>query len=75
MINKYKIARKIISSPNYLQNRMDKMISECAFYIDQMCHAKNALLQKAYAKMAEIYLKRHEYYFKKQIGHELRESI
>lgn len=54
---------------------MEKMDRECSFYIDQMYHSKNAFLRKAYAKMAAIYFKRYEYYFKKQTGHEPRESI
>ena len=54
---------------------MEKMDRECSFYIDQMHHSKNAFLRKAYAKMAAIYFKRYEYYFKKQTGHEPRESI
>jgi len=67
--------RKIISGPNYLSNRMDNMVRECYFYIEQMLNTKNSLLRKAYCKMAEIYFKRYEYYFKKQTGHGLRESI
>ncbi len=74
-MNNAKILKKIISGPNYLSNRMEEMDSNCSFYIDQMEHAKNALLRKAYCKMAAIYFKRYEYYFKKQTGHGLRESI
>ena len=74
-MNNAKILKKIITGQNYLSNRMEKMDRECSFYIDKMYHAKNALLRKSYGKMAAIYFKRYEYYFKKQTGHELRESI
>lgn len=74
-MNRIKLIKKVIASQNYRSNRMEKMDRECSFYIDQMYHAKNAFLRKAYGKMAAIYFKRYEYYFKKQTGHELRESI
>ena len=74
-MNSTKRIRKIISGQNYLSNRMEKMAGECAFYIDQMFHTKNALLRKAFGQMSEIYFKRYEYYFKKQTGNGLRESI
>lgn len=74
-MNNAKILKKIIAGPNYLSNRMEEMDSNCSFYIDQMVHAKNVLLRKAYGRMAAIYFKRYEYYFKKQTGHGLRESI
>lgn len=54
---------------------MAEMDRECAFYMDQMLNAKNAILRKAYGRMAVIYYKRYEYYFKKQFGHGLRERI
>lgn len=74
-MNSTKLLRRVITDPNYLSNRMERMDRECSFYIDQMDHANNIFLRKAYAKMAAIYFKRYEYYFKKQTGHELRESI
>lgn len=70
-----KFIKQIISGKHYFSNRMEKMDSECAFYMDQMLNAKNVVLRKAYGRMAAIYFKRYEYYFKKQFGHELRERI
>lgn len=70
-----KLIKKVIAGQNYLSSRMAKMDRECAFYMDQMLNAKNAILRKAYGKIAIIYFKRYEYYFKKQTGHGLRESI
>lgn len=70
-----KFIKQIISGKNYLSNRMEKMDRECAFYMDQMLYTKNVVLRKAYGRMAAIYFKRYEYYFKKQTGHGLRERI
>lgn len=68
-------AREIIKSSFYLSNRMEKMDTECAYYIDQMYATKNAMLRKAFAKMATIYFKRYQYYFKKCTENEPRKSI
>ena len=74
-MNRIKLIKKVIASPKYLSNRMEKMDRECAFYMDQLLYTKNVVLRKAYGRMAVIYFKRYEYYFKKQFGHELRERI
>lgn len=70
-----KFIKQIISGKHYLSNHMEKMDRECAFYMDQILNAKNTILRKAYGKIAIIYFKRYEYYFKKQFGHGLRERI
>ena len=71
-MNKTTIARRIIGTKGYYQNRMARMDRECAFYIDYMNHSKNGILRKAFAKMAWIYYRRYTYYLKKSTEYGLR---
>ena len=65
-------ARRIIGTKGYYERRLERMDRECAFYIDQMNHAKNGILRKAFAKMVWIYHRRCVYYLKKCTEYGLR---
>lgn len=69
------IARRMISSKYYNQNRMAQMDRECAFYIEQVKKARTGVLRNAFAKMVWIYYKRYTYYLKKCTEDEHRKSI
>lgn len=67
--------RRIIESPSYYGNRMATMDSKCALYLDNGINASNRIIREAFFKTAAMYSKRHQYYFKKISGHDLRESV
>ena len=74
-MNKTAIARRIISSKYYFQKRLERMDCECAYYIDQVQNAKNAILRKSFAKMVWVYHRRYEFYLKKCTGNESGKSL
>lgn len=65
------ILRRIIAKNGYISNRMAQMDRECSYYLECAGNAKNAALRQAFARAAEMYNKRYNYYF----NHELRKSI
>lgn len=69
------IARRMISSKYYNQNRMAKMDRECAFYLEQFKKASTSVMRNAFAEMVWIYYKRYTYYLKKCTEDEHRKSI
>lgn len=70
-MNKIRYLKKIISKNGYFQSRMLRMDRESTFYLECAQCSKNKALRAAYAKQAEMYNKRYNYYF----NHELRKSI
>lgn len=74
-MNRTTIARRIISSKHYYQNRLEKMERECAYYIDQVKTASNSILREAFAKTVWIYHRRYTYYLKKCTENGHRTSI
>lgn len=72
---RYRMMRRIIESPSYYGNRMETMDSKCAYYLDSGTKASNKIIREAFFKTAAMYSKRHQYYFKKISGYDLRKSV
>ena len=57
--------RKAVIGKDYLVRRMDAMNREAAYYVNLANSANNSILHNAYLGVADVYLKRGQYYFKK----------
>ena len=62
---KFKILRKTICRKEYYAQRMDAMNREASYYVTLANSAHNSILHNAYLGVADVYLKRGQYYFKK----------
>ena len=70
-----RLLRHIINSPSYYGNRMETMDSRCAYYLDNGINASNKVIREAFFATAAMYSRRHQYYFKKISGYELRKDV
>ena len=62
---KTKLLRKTICRKEYYAQRMDAMNREAAYYVNLANSAHNSILHNAYLNVADVYLKRGQYYFRK----------
>lgn len=62
---KSKILRTIIGGKNYYLNRLESMDNSCVYYLELAIKADNKCLRDAFIKTAEMFRRRHKYYFQK----------